>query len=281
MPYRRQNTWIRRIAELQHGDGSWGCFHTLSAPTAARPMTTEQALRRLRILGLTAEDEPIRRALVYVRECLSGTNRIPDRREKAINWDAFEAHMLATWLRIFVPEDPLAEPVARMWADIVTEAFQGGRFDPDAHRRAYRERVPKLNSGERVIGLSQFYVVNLVRGMLDAEVEDRFVAHVIGDEGGILYVYDARVADLPQVFASRRTSRWLGALEQLAVHAAAGRRLAFAVEWIREHEEDGRWDLGPSARDGVYFPISDSWRRGEDRRRDCTARIHRLLSRLE
>jgi hypothetical protein len=51
--------WVKQILDLQHEDGSWGCFHTLSNPTKAQPMTTEQALRRLRILGLTKDDEPI------------------------------------------------------------------------------------------------------------------------------------------------------------------------------------------------------------------------------
>jgi hypothetical protein len=53
-----QNKWIQEILELQQGDGSWGYFHSLSQPVKQKPITTEQALRRLRILGLTAADEP-------------------------------------------------------------------------------------------------------------------------------------------------------------------------------------------------------------------------------
>lgn len=64
--------WVQEIVDLQHEDGSWGFFHTLSQPTKKQPITTEQALRRLRILSLTASDEPVRRAIDYTKRCLDG-----------------------------------------------------------------------------------------------------------------------------------------------------------------------------------------------------------------
>jgi hypothetical protein len=48
----KDGKWAKKIIELQHDDGSWGYFHTLSNPSSNQPMTTEQALRRLEILGL-------------------------------------------------------------------------------------------------------------------------------------------------------------------------------------------------------------------------------------
>jgi hypothetical protein len=43
----KDGKWVKKILELQHKDGSWGYFHTLSKPTSKQPITTEQALRRL------------------------------------------------------------------------------------------------------------------------------------------------------------------------------------------------------------------------------------------
>ena len=272
--------WAREIIGLQQPDGSWGCFHTLSKPTKARPMTTEQALRRLRALGLTKDDAPIGRALDYMRDCLAGKRRPPDGREKVLNWDAFEAHMLAAWIRLFVPEDPLALPVARMWADMVTRAFESGAVDEAAYAQAYRARIPALHQGERMIALSQFYMVNLLQGMLDAQTERRFVDYVLHCEQGIYYIYDARVADLPPVFASKQTNAYLTALEQLAGYACAGEKLGFAADWLLAYRDGDGWDLSASVKDNIYFPVSDSWRKAEDRRRDCTVRIEKLLARL-
>lgn len=273
--------WAAEIAGLQHPDGSWGHFHTLSRPGAGEPLSTEQALRRLRALGLTKNDPPIEKALSYMRGVLRGEHRPPDRRERVINWDAFEAHMMAAWIRIFTPDEPLALPVARMWAEIAVPAFMGGAFDRERYAAEYRSRIPVLHSGERLIDLSQFYMVNLLKGLLDAETERRFVDYIIQNTSGIYYVYDARIADPPAVFASRRTSDYLAALEQLAGYAYAGEALQFAVNWLlRCRDENGEWDLGASAKDGVYFPLSDSWRKPEDRRRDCTVRVERLLRAL-
>lgn len=274
--------WVRQILDLQHDDGSWGCFHTLSQPTKRQPMTTEQALRRLHILGLTKEDEPVQRALLYIRRCLSGELQPPDRREKVINWDAFEKHMLATWLRLFDPDDPEALPVARFWADIITYAFRDGRLSMDRYAEAYRERIPMLHAGERMISISQFYMVNLLQCMLDAKTEEAFVSYIINNEDGIYYIYGGRISELPAEFASKRANAYISALEQLAGFSCAGEKLKFAVDWIFRHrDENGQWDMGPSAKDGVNLPLSDSWRKAEHRKKDCTARIEKLLRQLE
>jgi hypothetical protein len=277
-----ESKWVRQIVALQQADGSWGHFHTLSRPTPDRPITTEQALRRLRALGLTRDDEPIQKALAYMRGVLLGSHRPPDRRERVVNWDAFEKHIMAAWILIFQPDDPLALPVARMWAEIAAPSFHGGTFDIETYADGYRRRIPALHAGERLITPYQFYMVNLLKGQLDRETEARYVDSVIGNPSGIYYVYGAKIADLPAQFASRQTGAYLAALEQLAGYACAGEKLRFAVDWLlRNRDQNGEWDIGTSAKDGVNFPLSDSWRNPEDRRRDCTARIEKLLKTLE
>jgi integrase len=276
-----ESKWICQITLLQHEDGSWGYFHTLSQPTKEQPMSTEQALRRLRILGLTKDDAPVQKALDYMRDVLLGKRQPPDGREKVLNWDAFEAHMVAAWIRLFEQDDDVALPVARMWAEIITLSFADGAFNEDVYATEYRKRIPVLNKGERLIMLPQFYMVNLLKGQLDEDTESRFVDHIINNPGGIYYVNNTKIADLPAVFASRQTSFYLAALEQIAGYSCAGEKLRFAVKWLHGHRYDnGEWDMGASARDGIYFPLSDSWRKQEDRRRDCTVRIEKLLKAL-
>ena len=52
------------------------------------------------------------------------------------------------------------------------------------------------------------------------------------------------------------------------------------MEWIESCQIGNRWDLGVYAKDGVYFPISDSWRKDEYRKKDCTERIAKLLNKI-
>jgi len=49
----------------------------------------------------------------------------------------------------------------------------------------------------------------------------------------------------------------------------------------KDIEPDGLWDMGPSVKDGVHFPLSDSWRSVESRKLDCTYRIKKLLADIE
>lgn len=109
--------WAEDIASLQKPDGSWGFFHSLSSSNG-QSITTEQALRRLMILGLGANDQSISKAVCYLERCLSGEITIPDRREKVQDWDVFSSLMLATWLMVFCPDHPAVQAVVRKWSAV-------------------------------------------------------------------------------------------------------------------------------------------------------------------
>ena len=271
------NKWGDPILRLQQPDGSWGHFHTLSQPTKARPMTTEQALRRLSVLGLTYKDEPIQRAVGYMKDVLDGRVVPPDGREQALNWNFFEKMMMATWIKRFLPHDEQALEIAAFWASLLQKSIRGGVVDAGAYEAEYRRHIPKLHKQEHIIGISQFYMVSLLWDMLDEETEKAFVAYAIDNPSGIYYVYSERIAQVPTAFQSLQTSRYLGALECLSGYGRASGRLQFAADWLALQKDGDGWDLGAAARDGVYFPISDSWQKPENRRKDCTERIEKLL----
>ena len=49
---------------------------------------------------------------------------------------------------------------------------------------------------------------------------------------------------------------------------------AFIVDWLDfNKDENGQWDFGAKANDDVYFPLSDSWRKADERKADCTDRV--------
>ena len=277
---KQANLGIDPLVALQHPDGSWGCLHSLSQPTPARPFTTEQALRRLQVLGLTRDDPPIQRALDYLHAVMAHRAVPPDRREKGLHWDRFEQMIAAAWIRVFSPQDEPAREVARFWAELMQGALAAGTFDEQAYAQAYRQRIPPLHKGECLISVAQFYMVTLLRGMLAPEADAAFVAHLLQAPGGIYYVYEGCLAQPPEVFASRQTSRYLAALECLAGYRCAPEKLRFAADWLRAHRAQDGWDLGAAARDGIYFPRAASWRTAAQRRQDCTARIEALLCAL-
>ena len=255
-----------QIIALQNADGTWGNeFHSLSVPNDKKPLTTEQALRRLKLLGFTINDEPIRKAVDCMVACLNGERKIDNYREKTRDWDLFTKLMLSTWVKIFDPNNVTALECAKYWVSLIEDAFANGKYEND--------------TGE--VDFVTFYEMNLLQGLLKDETESRMLDYVINHEKGIYYIYGKRISELPKEFQSIETSRYLEAIDILAGYQSAKEKLAFVVTWLEENrDENGQWDLGAKAKDNLYFPLSDSWRSAECRKADCTAKINAILNKL-
>lgn len=78
--------------------------------------------------------------------------------------------------------------------------------------------------------------------------------YVLGKEDGIYYIYSERILFLPKVFESRQASRYLVAVELLSEYKHAAYKLRFVADWLNGlKKEDGKWDMGKSVNDKVYF----------------------------
>ena len=272
----RDSKWAKEIISLQREDGSWGCFHTLSAPDQ-NPITTEQALRRLQILGYTIDDTCIQRAVQYMHDCLIGKKETPDRREKIHDWDIFTQLMLSAWIRRFTKDDASANAAADTWAAIISFAFRDGVYSHENYLSAYRQAFAQKARGGRLVDFVTFYQVSLVADCLDRQTERAVFDHILNHETGIYYVYNGPVRTPPEVFASRKASRYMRAIELLTAYQNNLDRLAFVAEWLHANKGTaGKWDMGRSAKDRISFPLSDLWNK-EARRKDCTYRIERLI----
>lgn len=275
----KDTIWADRLISMQDEEGKWGYFHSLSSDSKV-PVTTEQALRRLEILGFTPEDDCIRKALGYMHECLSGKQQIPDRRESLHDWDVFTSMMLSAWIRRFTKEDPLANAVAAKWSSIITAAFSSGAFDRISYEDAYFKMFSLKPKGGRLTDFSQFYLVSMMCDILDPRTESAFVRQILHHTEGIYYVWEKPLL-VPPEFESLAASRYLRAIELLAEYKKGREQLHFAADWLMANQKhDGRWDMGPKAKDGIYFPLSDSWRKQEQREADCTERVTKLLIKL-
>lgn len=273
--------WAQQILDMRHADGLWGTFHTLSRPVKGKPLTTEQALRRLCILGYTAEDDPIQPILERMVLCIQGKREIDSYCEKSHDWALFEKLMLAAWVRILDPQNPAALEVASWWAGIAEKAFASGVYSRDADIMAFSAQQRRAPKSGFETGFGMFYHAALLPGVLTPETESRFLDYYLAKPDGMYYIYNRPLNQVPQNFASRESSCYLAALEVLARYQTAKEKLRFAVHWLRSNQdENGQWDFGPQANDGVYFPLSDSWRKAETRKADCTQRVRAFLDTL-
>lgn len=278
----KDTKWASQILALQHEDGSWGHFHTLSNPTKAQPITTEQALRRLRILGFTKDDEPICRAMHYMETNLANPEPTVFH-EKKHDSKTYGDLMLAAWLRLFDSGNKLALTIAKKWAAIIEAAFADGTYSHDAYVVAYETEIgKKLNPKAGCLtNFVVFYQMVLLQGMLAPGTERSVLDYALDFPTGMVYIYNKPLRDLPEAFASKQANHYLAAIELLAGYASAANELKFVAEWLMQHcGNDGLWDMGAVVKDGIHFPLSESWRNPANRKADCTYRISKLLKQL-
>ena len=274
----KNGKWAKKIISMQGEDGSWGDFHSLSmASLKAHRITTEQALRRLEILGFSIEDACIQRAVGYLDDCLTGRKNIPDREEKSCDWKVFRDLMLACWIKRFTDENNAANKVASSWANVITAAFSSGKYSQKAYTEAYFKVFGKIPRGGRLLDFVNFYQLSLLRGALDETTESLMIDYVLAHKEGIYYIYESCVSMPPEKFQGRICSRYLSAVELLCRYQKSAHKLAFVADRLEEHRlENGAWDLGADTKDGVYFPLSDRWDTAS-RISDCTFRIEKII----
>ena len=281
----KDGKWAKQIIQLQHEDGSWGYFHSLSNPNPEQPITTEQALRRLDILGFSIDDKPVKKAVKYMSNFLTGKLKIPDREEKTHNWKIFTELMLSAWIRIFTKENDSANYTAEKWREIISASFTGSNYD---HIR-YTEKLEsvygiKLNPrAGRLTDFVHFYPISLLTNTLDKNIEAKYFKYILKHDKGIYYIYNDKLLNLPETFQSKHTSNYLRAIELLSKYKSheCKKQLQYVVTWLKDNmAAQNKWDMGKQSKDGINFPLSDSWRIDESRIEDCTYRISALVQEL-
>jgi hypothetical protein len=279
----KDGKWAKKIIELQHNDGSWGYFHSLSKPTPQQPMTTEGALRRLEILGFTINDKPVQKAVKYLHNCLIGKNNVPDYYEKGSDWKTYLELMFSTWIKRFTPEDKFANNVSDKWAEIISNSFGENKYNENTYNIMYN-KILCPEKGKRTWGFMNFYGVSILTNILKKNIEPIFFEYVLNYPTGIYYFgYNKPVKILPEKFQSRKTSDYIRMIELLSSYKnkKCKDQLFFVKKWLESNKINGcKWDMGKEAKDGMNFPLSDTWRTEENRIKDCTYRINKLLEKI-
>lgn len=276
------SVWAGKILSAQNSDGSWGFFHSMCSISGSKRITTEQALRRLRKLGFTKEDKVISKALSYIQKCLEGSVFIPDRREKFRDWDVFFSFIFSAWLKLFDAQTPQSEEIALKLGTVVEKAFEQKVFNIGLYLSEFEKRFGVKPHNERNFDFVSFYQVVLLKDILTRQTEQLMLKYILNKDDGIYYIYNKKLSLLPAEFKSLQTVRYLDAVELIAEYRYSSSCLAFVSDWLKHNvQEDGSWDLGAKAKDNINFPISDSWRSSDSRKKDCTTRVNRLMCMIQ
>jgi len=270
---------VKRVTDVQWDDGSWGSFHSLSMTIAKT--TTEIALRRLYYLGLDKSDDSIIRAINYMESFLKGEICLRDRVEKKHDWKLLTTLFVSTWILRYDCKNEMALSIATKWANTINESFVRGQFDSNLYRKAYLHYL-KPETGKHVWQVENFYVVSIVRGLLDSSIEKDFLKYIINYGSGIYYMYDKPLCEIPDISNARNFVRYLMTLDFLLDYESAKELLVPNIKSIISSQNSmGEWDLGSQANNKVLFPFSNSWKSSQNRIIDSTLFILRILTKAK
>ena len=277
----KDSKWSKEIISLQKPNGMWGHFHSLSEPNKKSPITTEQALRRLSILGYDIEDGCIAKAVAYMSDCLSDKTLIPERPEKLHNWDIFTDLMLATWIRRFTKDNDSANKIAGKWASLITSAFDKGTYNHVVYESSYFDIFGMKPKGGRLVDFVTFYQVSLISDCLDENIEATLFDYIMNHESGIYYICNGPLTALPDSFMSKQACAYIAAMELIVSYRRNRHKLHFVADWLNLNKSaNGMWDMGAVAKNYIHFPLSDDWRNRRIRESDCSYRIQKLVDKI-
>lgn len=273
----KDGKWAKAVIESRDDNLLWGNFHSLSVPSKDQ-ISTEQALRRLEILGFTIEDDVISKAVNYMNDCILGKKVMPDRREKSHNWDLFSDLMFASWIRRFTKDIPSANNVAIKWSNIISEAFYFGTFSYDIYTKTFEKVFGEPIKGGRFTDFVNFYHVSLLPGLFSGDIEYFFIEYLMNSKEGIYYVNNKPLNILPSSFESKETTKFLAAIQLISSYKTSSDFLDFAYKWLKQNSlNNSQWDLGGKSKDFIYLPLSDSWRSKDQRIKDCSYWINNII----
>jgi hypothetical protein len=135
----------------------------------------------------------------------------------------------------------------------------------------------------RLVDFVHFYPISLLTNSLDKNIEKYYFRYILEHDCGMYYVYNKKLIETPKNFQSKTASAYIRAIKILSKYdnPECKMQLKFVVKWLDQNKKSGdEWDMGQESKDGINFPLSDSWRTEEDRIRDCTYRINKLRSKI-
>jgi hypothetical protein len=270
---------VQELAREQWADGGSGAFHSRSTHLKLKIPSTEVGVERALALGLDATHPILDRTTGYLLRIIKGEVPFPDYHEKNDRWPTGMRLFQASTLSLIHPQHPVLEDDRKLWLSIAGMAFQSGTYhekdEIEAHARftgaTVKDNYLVLN------GRYQLNILGSIPGKLPLELERALLRWLWQRPDGIGYLGIPLNREPPAT--AGQIDRWLASLELLArsfpswVNFARG-----AIDWLWNHRnEQGCWDFGTRPASISNLPLSDSWRRKENRVFDWTTRVLVLL----
>lgn len=272
-----QSKWVVELGQYQQADGTWGRFHSQDSRLKTPFPTTEYAIRRALALGLDRNDALLQKAAGFIAAHLTGEKNWSDPLEKHDHPQVFlhnTRSISAGMLALIDGDHPLLEPMWQHWAELLAAAFAEGDYDAEAELARHQE-LSGISS-KRLFPFHVFYpllILSATHNLLPWELEDEMLAYLLHKPDGMYYVCGQRLDTLPRLDEVKFFD-WLHGHEILARFERWKAFSPHFMNWLwSQREADGLWTMGQDAARSFGLPISENWRRAENRKIDCSVRI--------
>jgi hypothetical protein len=267
------HAWVQELANEQHGDGSWGRFHSMDTSNRHRFPTSEIAIQRGLALGLDQKHPIMQAAIGYMTAILEGKAAWSDRVEKSEGWPISVEAITAGTLALVDAENPAIDQAWNYWIEIAGRSFRSGIYSTTAEWKAHKEL-----RGVGIHYLLSRYVLQLLGAQgreIPGNLEKQLVGWIWNDPNGIGYLG----ADLRQP-SHFNIFYWVESMEILSRFPSWHLIAEPAMGWLWEQcASSGLWDFRTNISKTGYFPLSDGWRRRGSRSIDHSTRILALFQR--
>lgn len=263
--------------QLWHG--GWARFGTEDLTVKKKVPTTVFGVRRLLWLGLTAEDEPLGRALEYCTDLFEGRRMLPEGGEVNERWPEvlrIRCAMLIASIDLFAP---CLDSIMERWRFIAGDTFRGGSYDYAVCRDL---QAMMLNvQGPRLIPIP-LQLLAARPGFLSEELNRMLLLYCWQRHlDGFLWWPEGKLDRLPVSFRNEKTSRYMNTMESMVCFRNSALVLDPAIHWLLAgRDADGLWDYGPQAKDPAGYHrrlAAMDWKKPLSRKLDCTMEVLVLL----
>ncbi len=276
---------VKLLRTSQHPDGTWGRFHTQDTTVKQPFLTTEGAITAALSSGLDKHDPILVKAQAAILDYVEARTCWPDPPEKHDNplaWYVWVPIVSAAVMSRIDPYHPCLEPYWRLWVAAEGAAFASGSYDRQKEIAALVELLDcRMKNPVPVTSMYPVLILSSTRNPLPENLERRLLSFLLGFPRGIYYVYEKTIQDMPPI-DDRKFWAWTRAHSLLSRFGLWKELAMDALNWIwAQRNERGFWDLGSkmARRPFTPFPLSESWRRSENRMIDCTVEMLALLAR--
>ena len=167
----------------------------------------------------------------------------------------------------------------RLWTTIVTRTFTSGQYDPQAEILAHRELTGSSVENSYLV-LNNRYTIAFLGSkptLLPKSVEKAFADWIWQGKKGIGYL-EASLSHLPESLLTRRFDLWFTSLELISDFPSWRNFAEDVVDWLwAQKDKKGLWNCGRETKASHCFPLSESWRKKQNRKHDCSTRVLSLL----